>query len=78
RIRQLVDSTTDPVEFAKATLADDRSATGPWDSPDRRQSLPQRSTPQTSPFFREAKITVLGTEPLKQGETKAAADEPVP
>jgi hypothetical protein len=62
RIGQLVDSTTDPAEFAKATLADEgfvrNSRTREGQPP-----LP-RGTPDTSPFFRAAEISVVGSEPI--------------
>jgi hypothetical protein len=67
RIQQLVQSTTDPTEFAKATL----SARPRFLLAEPRAAL-ERGTPQTSPFFREAKITLLGTEPLEEDDDAPA------
>jgi hypothetical protein len=71
RIQQLVESTTDPAEFAKATL----SARRPLVPHLEPQAAVERGTPETSPFFRETKITVLGTEPLPADEAEQAMEE---
>jgi hypothetical protein len=66
RIQTLVDSTADPTEFAKATLGDD----SPLRTIRERfgEQPAERSAPDTSPFFRAARTTVIGTEPLVEHE----------
>ena len=60
RLLELVDSTSEPSEFVKATLASAYTGGG---------------SPQNSPFFREARLSVLGTEPLKDEKTTSTGDD---
>jgi hypothetical protein len=66
KIKELVESTTDPTEFAKFTLGGNAAPS---------EEMQRALASAAHPFFRKVKITVVGTQPLNndQGSTTAGA-----